>query len=405
MLKLAWRNIWRNRSRSLISIAAVMFSVFFAVVMRAFALGTYDHMIDSVMGNYFGYIQLHAEGYWNDQTLENTFEIDGAVHAELRKHPDVIQVVARLESFSLVSSGEITKGGLVLGIDPTNELPGLQLEKRLVEGAFFEAGDQSVVIGKDLASYLQVGADDTLYFIGQGYRAQSAYGKYHIKGVVNMQNPEFNRSMVLMPLKEAQWMFACEERLTTYALRLETGADYRELAAELALDTTALAGLEIMTWEELFPDVVQGIQADSAGGLVFILILYVIIGFVLLGTVIMMVAEREVEFGILVSIGMRKGLLAWVTVLENVLLSLLGGMLGILLARPSTVYFNRNPIEFSDQMSAAMEEFGYEAIMPASIQWDIPLTHAAIVTCIAIAVSLYAVLKIRFLKPVEAIRP
>ncbi len=149
----------------------------------------------------------------------------------------------------------------------------------------------------------------------------------------------------------------------------------------------------------------QGIQADRAGGLIFIIILYMSIGFVLLGTVIMMVAERQVEFGILVSIGMHKRLLAWVTLLENVMLSILGGLLGILLVRPITVYFNIHPIEFSDQMSAAMEEFGYEAIMPASVNWDIPLTHALVVTVIAIVVSLYAVVKIKYLKPVEAIRP
>ncbi len=405
MLKLAWRNIWRNRSRSLISIAAVMFSVFFAVLMRAFALGTYDHMIDTVMGNYFGYIQLHANGYWDDQTLENSFEIEPALQEKLLQEPQVERVVGRLESFSLVSSGDITKGGIVLGIDPGNELEGLHLEDRIVAGEYLEVGDQSIVIGKDLAAYLKVQADDTLYFIGQGYHAQSAYGKYHIKGIVNMQNPEFNRSMVLMPLPEAQWMFACENRLTTYALKLETGSNYHKLAAILEADSMSMPGMEVMTWEELFPDVVQGIQADSAGGLIFIIILYMIIGFVLLGTVIMMVAERQVEFGILVSIGMHKRLLAWVTLLENVMLSILGGLLGILLVRPITVYFNIHPIEFSDQMSAAMEEFGYEAIMPASVNWDIPLTHALVVTIIAIVVSLYAVIKIKYLKPVEAIRP
>ena len=405
MFKLAWRNIWRNRSRSLISIAAVFFCVFFAVLMRSFALGTYAHMIDTIMGKYFGYVQVHAAGYWDDQTLENTFEISTALTDQLLANPEVERVAGRLEAFSLVSSGDITKGAMVLGIDPEHELEGLHLEDRMLEGQYLTAGDRSVVVGKDLAKYLKVGTNDTLYFIGQGYHAQSAYGKYHIKGIVNMQNPEFNKNMVLMPLEEAQWMFACEGRLTTMALRLDAGTDYNTLAVNLRQTLQPAESYEVMTWEELFPDVIQGIKADSAGGLVFILILYVIIGFVLFGTVIMMVAERQIEFGILISIGMHKGLLAAVTMMESVMLSILGGLAGILFSRPIMLYFNRNPIEFGDEMKAAFEDYGYEAIMPASIDWSISLTHGLIVTLIAISVSLYAVFKIRFLNPVEAVRP
>ena len=405
MLKLAWRNIWRNRSRSLISIAAVFFCVFFAVLMRSFALGTYAHMIDTIMGKYFGYVQVHANGYWDDQTLDNSFEVSPELNQDLLAHPEVKRVAGRLESFSLVSSGDITKGGIVLGIDPGHELEGLHLEDRIIDGEYITAEDHSVVLGKDLAKYLKVTAGDTLYFIGQGYHAQSAYGKYHIKGVVNMQNPEFNKSMVLMPLAEAQWMFACEGRLTTLALRLDAGTDYKAVAAALRTELDHDNAYEVMTWEELFPDVIQGIEADSAGGMVFILILYVIIAFVLFGTVIMMVAERQVEFGILISIGMHKGLLAAITMLESTLLSVIGGLAGILLSRPIVVYFNRNPIEFGDDMKAAFEDYGYEAIMPASVDWSISYTHGLIVTLIAISVSLYAVFKIRSLNPVEAVRP
>lgn len=406
MFKLAWRNIWRNRSRSLISIGAVAFSVFFAVIMRAFALGSYDNMIDTVMGKYFGYIQVHQSGYWDDQILENSLEVSPTLVDHLNAYPEVESVAGRLEAFSLVSSGDITKGGLVMGINPAAELEGFNLENRMIEGHFLVPGDHSVVVGKDLAKFLKVGLDDTLFFIGQGYQAQSAYGKYPIKGVVNMQNPELNKTLVLMPLEDAQWMFACGGRLTTLALKLAPGTDYNALTEILKQDKILTeAVLEVMTWEELFPDVIQGIKADSAGGLVFVFILYTIIGFVLLGTVIMMVAERRIEFGILVSVGMQKSLLSWVTVLENMLLAIIGGGLGVALSRPIMVYFNRNPIAFGAEMKAAFEDYGYEAIMPASVDWSISLSHGLIVTLIAIFVSLYAVVKIRSLKPVEAIRP
>lgn len=405
MFKLAWRNIWRNKSRSLISIAAVFFSVFFAILMRSFALGTYAHMIDTIMGNYYGYVQVHGNGYWDDQTLDNSFEDREALQEQILANNQVVGIASRLEGFSLVSSGNITKGTLILGVNTEQELPGLKLKDRIVSGKNITAQSHEVVVGKDLAAYLKVGVNDTLYFIGQGYQAQSAYGKFAISGIANMQNPEFNKSMVLMSLADAQYMFACPGRLTTYALQLESGSDYRAIAANLSATLAPSDNYEVLTWEELFPDVVQGIEADSAGGLVFILILYVIIGFVLFGTVIMMVAERKIEFGILVSIGMKKGVLATITMLESVLLALIGGLLGIAVSRPIMHYFNANPIQFGDEMKAAFEDYGYEAIMPASIDWSISLTHGIIVTLIAFAISFYAVFKIYRLNPVEAVRP
>jgi ABC-type lipoprotein release transport system permease subunit len=404
MLKLAWRNIWRNKSRSTISIAAVFFSVFLAILMRSFALGTYAHMIDALMGNYFGYVQVHANGYWHDQTLDNTFETSAVLYEQLSSNPNVTHIASRLEAFSLVSSGDITKGAMVLGINPKTELEGLKFDGRIISGSHIQEEDHAVVIGKGLAASLNVVVNDTLFFIGQGYQAQSAYGKYAVKGIVNMQNPELNKSLVVMPLAEAQWMFACENRLTTLALGLSPETDYTSLAKHFSNVLAPKGAFEVMTWEALFPDVIQGIEADSAGGLVFLLILYLIIAFVLFGTVIMLVEERKMEFGILISIGMPKHLLAVITLIENTIVAGIGGLAGILLSRPILVYFKNHPITFGEEMKAAFEDYGYEAIMPASTDWSISLTHGAIVSGIAVLVSLYAVLKIYNLNPINALR-
>jgi len=75
-LKLAWRNIWRNKRRSLITIASIFCAIFFSVVMRTMQLGSYDLMIDSMVRFYSGYIQIHSKGYWDEQTLDNSFDFD-----------------------------------------------------------------------------------------------------------------------------------------------------------------------------------------------------------------------------------------------------------------------------------------------------------------------------------------
>lgn len=405
MLKLAWRNIWRNKNRSLISISAVFFCVIFAIVLRSFQLGTYSNMIHVVMGSYFGYVQINAPGFSQQRTLDESFLSDDEVIQTILQVPGVEAAAPRLEQFALASSGELTKPALIMGLDITAELSGFHLEKRVTDGRALAKNDiEGIVLGVDLAKQLKTKVGDTLVFISQGYMGQSAFAAQEVLGVVRFQNPELNKNLVLMPLPAAQEMFAAEGRITSLALGLKKGADYNRISSRIK-QLPGLEKMEVSTWEDVFPEIVQSIQADTAGGMIIILVLYVLIGFVLLGTVIMMTAERMVEFGILIALGMKKSLLAWVTLLEKVMLTLLGGLLGILVTRPVVYYFHHNPIRFNAELGQIIEDYGFEPVLPASTDWSIALTHGIIVVLLGITVSIYAVLKIRKIHPVKAMRP
>ena len=402
MLKLAWRNIWRNKGRSVITIAAVMFCVIFAVVLRSFQVGVWEHMVDDIVANNFGYLQVHEKGFWGEQSLDLSMDEAALPMDEWTQVEGVRSVVRRLESFSLVSTELSNRGSLVLGIEPENELPGLQLQDQIVEGQVFAPGSDQVVVSEGLAEFLKVTVGDSLLFLSQGYRGASAYGQFMVSGIAKISNPELNKQLVLMPLQTAQWMYNGMGLLTTAVIDLEPGADHKEVKAELL----PMMGeqLELLEWEELFPELIQTIEADMAGGQIFITILYFIISFVLLGTVIMMVSEREREFGILVSIGMRKSKLALVTVLENLMLTLGGAIVGMALVKPVQFYFKYNPIDLSGQMKEAIEQFDFEPKLYTTTSFIINMNHGAIVFVIGILVSSYAVWKIMKLEPVKSMR-
>lgn len=403
MFKLAWRNIWRNKGRSAISIAAVMFCVIFAVVLRSFQVGVWENMTHEIVANNFGYLQLHQRGFWADQTLDNSLDLSNLENASFTNHPEVTGLIPRIESFSLVSTGEGTKGTLVMGIDPEQELPGLQLDNYMLEGENFGPKDHSIVVAEGLAKFFNLSVGDTLLFISQGYHAATAYGRFPVSGIARMRNPELNKQLVLMPFAAAQQMYNLDQRATTVVLELAEGADYKEVSEELivSMDTSAL---ELLTWEELFPEIIQTIEADMAGGQIFVTILYVIISFVLLGTVIMMVAERQREFGILVSIGMRKSKLAIVTVLENIMLTMGGALLGMALVKPVQFYFKYHPIDLSGQLQEAVEQFNFEPKLYTTTSFIINVNHGSIIFLIGIIVSLYAVWKIMSLDPIKSMR-
>ena len=402
MLKLAWRNIWRNKGRSVITIAAVMFCVIFAVVLRSFQVGVWENMIHEIVGNNFGYLQIHEDGFWADQSLDRTMDLNAINSEELLAVDGVDRLIPRMESFSLLCHGSNTKGSLVMGIDPAVELPGLQLDDILLEGRSFSRDDSVIVVSEGLAKYFNVGLGDTLLFMGQGYHGATAYGAFPIGGIARMTNPELNKQLVLMPFQKAQYMYNCTDRATTLVVAVDKDSDYEAVGA--ALKGSGVEGLEVLEWKELFPEIIQTIEVDMAGGRIFVTILYFIISFVLLGTVIMMVAERQREFGILVSIGMKKTKLAFVTLLENIMLIMGGAIVGMAVVKPVQFYFKYNPIDLSGQMKEAIEQYNFEPKLYTTTSFIINLNHGTIIFIIGVLVSLYAVVKIMKLNPIESMR-
>ena len=402
MLKLAWRNIWRNKGRSVITIAAVMFCVIFAVVLRSFQVGVWENMIHEIVGNNFGYLQIHEDGFWADQSLDRTMDLGAVNSEELLAVDGVDRLIPRMESFSLLYHGSNTKGSLVMGIDPAVELPGLQLDDILLEGRSFSRDDSVIVVSEGLAKYFNVGLGDTLLFMGQGYHGATAYGAFPIGGIARMTNPELNKQLVLMPLQKAQYMYNCSDRATTLVVAVDKDSNYEAVGA--ALKGSGAEGLEILEWKELFPEIIQTIEVDMAGGRIFVTILYFIISFVLLGTVIMMVAERQREFGILVSIGMKKTKLAFVTLLENIMLIMGGAIVGMAVVKPVQFYFKYNPIDLSGQMKEAIEQYNFEPKLYTTTSFIINLNHGTIIFIIGVLVSLYAVVKIMKLNLIESMR-
>jgi ABC-type lipoprotein release transport system permease subunit len=359
-------------------------------------------MIHEIVGNNFGYLQIHEDGFWADQSLDRTMDLGAVNSEELLAVDGVDRLIPRMESFSLLYHGSNTKGSLVMGIDPAVELPGLQLDDILLEGRSFSRDDSVIVVSEGLAKYFNVGLGDTLLFMGQGYHGATAYGAFPIGGIARMTNPELNKQLVLMPLEKAQYMYNCSDRATTLVVAVDKDSNYEAVGA--ALKGSGAEGLEILEWKELFPEIIQTIEVDMAGGRIFVTILYFIISFVLLGTVIMMVAERQREFGILVSIGMKKTKLAFVTLLENIMLIMGGAIVGMAVVKPVQFYFKYNPIDLSGQMKEAIEQYNFEPKLYTTTSFIINLNHGTIIFIIGVLVSLYAVVKIMKLNPIESMR-
>lgn len=402
ILRLAWRNLWRRKWRTTLTAMVVVLGILFSSLMSGFKEGMYDRMIMNTVSNYTGYIKVHANGYWSERTLDNSMLYSDSVASIINSTNGVTGVVPRIETFMLAASDSITKGVMVLGTMPQAEEEMSSISDRLVSGNFISEKSNAVVIGEGLANYLQVTVGDTLVLLGQGYHGATAAGKYAIEGLVAQPAPDMNNRIVYLPLAAAQWLMGAENRVTSVSLLVDNVDESLELSSSLSGKLGEQ--LEVMHWTEFAPELLALIEGDRAEGYILMGVLYMVICFIIFGTVIMLMAERRQEFGMLVAIGMKRIRLAATVFIEMLWIAIIGAVVGSGICYPVLLYFHNNPIRFSDDMAEIYQDYGFEPVMQTSIDpWL--LGNQAIIVFIAMCIiSLFTVIKIVRLDTTKAMR-
>ena len=405
IFKIAWRNIYRNKKRTLITVTSIFAALFLIILMRALQFGFYDNIITTVVESYAGYVEVHAEGYWDNQSLDNAMEVDQKLIDDISSVEGVENIVQRLQTFSLISMGEKTKGGVINGVDISDEQKITDWNKKMLSGSF-DLGENEIIVGKGIAEYFDIRENDTLILYGQGYRGMMAAGKYPVKGVIDLKNPDLNKLGIFMAIDSSRNYFSSEEISTHIIIDKEQYYDEEKIVKDLSQILSK--DYEIMTWKKTLPEIEQTITADNAGGLIMAFILYIIVVFGMFGTVLMMTEERKYEFGVLISIGMSRVRLFGIILIETIILSMIGVFLAIILTYPISYYFNLNPIDMAvlmgegaDQM---LEDLGFSPLAPMSISWDIPLSHALVIFIFSLLISIYPAIKILNLNPVKSMK-
>jgi ABC-type lipoprotein release transport system permease subunit len=282
--KIAWRNLWRNRRRTIITSASVFFAVFFAVIMRSFQLGTYDRMISNFIESFTGYIQVQHIKYQDNPLIDNSFNYNDSTSATIQGIDNVVSVAPHIESFTLASSGAQTKGVAVIAIDPVKERnfsnPENKLVKyRITDGAvklmketgiipvvvleevvknlgrsysssarlelelglsdqnsklylpeilkcsevangFLANDDDGILVSDRLASYLKVAVGDSVILISQGYHGISATGIFPVRGIIKIPSPEIDNKLIIMTIPAAQKFYDAEGKITSLVVNL-----------------------------------------------------------------------------------------------------------------------------------------------------------------------------------------
>ena len=399
-LKIAWRNLWRNKKRTMITSASIFFGVFFATVMSSLQEGSYGSMVDNVVKFYSGYIQVFNEDYWDKKTINNTYEITDSLIKKIEDVEEITYYSPRLESFALASSSDFTKGAMVIGVDPEKEDQVTEVSKWLKKGSYLKQGDQGVLIASDIAKYLKLDVNDTLIMLGQGFHGISAAGIFPVRGILEFSSPELNR-MIYMDIRSCQDFYSAYNRVTSLVIMLKDHYDMPNALKKMKRSISD--SYNIMSWKEIQPELVQLIQSDRAGGVVMKIILYMIIGFGIFGTIIMMIQERRREMGVMVAIGMQRVKLGNILFFEIILIGFLGVFTGILGSIPIISYYFNNPIRLTGEAAKAMIEMGVEPLMKFSWMPSVFYNQALIIFILTVLVGFFPIYKAIKLKINQAL--
>ncbi len=403
-LKLAWRNIWRNKRRTIITVSSIMFAVVFALFLESIERGAHDLMIDNMTRFHTGYMQVQDYRYKSEPSLDNAFYYDNNITDWIGENGHRIDfTIPRIETFMLAAGEEQTRGAIVMGTDLARENRLNDLEDRLVDGRFFERGDGSVVLGNGLADRLNLSVGDTLVLLGQGRFGMTAAGKFEVAGLIRHPLRDMNNQIVYLSLPDAQWLLSAEDHITALLVTPDhvryTGPVVETLRSGFDNDE-----LRVLTWQEMMPELLEALEFDRAGTRVMMIILYVVIGFGIFGTILTMTLERLREFGILLSVGMHRLKLALVVFIETFFISILGVLSGFILGFFILLYFHFNPIRLSGDMEEVVREWGIEPIMPAALAPDIFLWQGIIIFSLATVICLYPGIKIFTLNILDSAR-
>ncbi len=402
LIKLAWKNVWRNKKRTLIVGASVMFAVVLAIMMRSAQLGSYSYMIDSATHLQTGYLQVQHRAYRDNRSLEKSYIPPAALLDTLSRIEGVSAVAPRIETFALMSHDSVTRAVGIQGIDPPAEEIMTHLSKWLVAGRFLEKGDSSILMAAGLARKLNVTVGDSVVLYGMGYHGQTAAAILNVCGLLDLPLPPLNNSAVLMSLSQVRYIYMAPGRVTAMVIMLDHPDDMPAVKSRLAGQIPP--PLAVLDWQEMMPELKQYIQIDNASGLIMLAILYMVIAFGVFGTVMMMTAEREREFGILNALGMKKTRLMVVSVMESVMVSFIGAVAGLGMGIPMAFYYVSHPIRLSGDLAAAYETLGIEPVMSFSAQPDMFGAQALVVFVIAVFCALYPLFFIRRMQASAAIR-
>lgn len=398
--QIAWRNIWRNRTRSLVIIASVALGLWAGIFIMALSFGMTEERKDKLINEQLSHIQLHEPAFTDNQELAQYIPDGPDKLAAIQQQPGVRYASGRTLVNGMVSAAEGSGGIRIIGVYPEAEAALTRLSDKVVEGEYFPDKNNRILIGRALADKLGVKLGSKVVLTFQDTSANMVAAAFRVGGLYKTVNAKLDESLAYVRVDDLARLLDSPPMLHEIALLAEQDDDVTRLRDDLA---AAYPTLQVETWRELSPELRYLDEMMDLFLYIFIGIILFALAFGLVNTMLMAVLERTRELGMMMAVGLNKTKIFLMILLETLFLALTGTVVGFVLGFLTVRLTARTGISLAS-VQQGMEEFGMSAVLYPALAWRYYPIIALMVVVFAVLSAIYPAIKALQLNPTQAIR-
>ncbi len=403
--KLAWRNLWKNRRRTLITMTMISVGFALALISLGVADGSHNQMIRNAVRLGSGNLTVEHEDYPDEPSNDKLVAEASALRDRIRGVPGIRNVSERIIVMGLIYTADNSAGVAILGVDPSSDMSRKTLEPKIIEGRYLKDDEKrGVLIGADMARRLKTSVGGKAVVTAQDASGQISSQLVRVRGIFRTGINEMDGYLAQVSLPLARALLGVSEGATQLAIFLEN-EKHQARIKEAIEPLVSVPKAAVFDWQEVMPDLVLFVQMDNAGAYIFMGIIMVVVALGILNTVLMSVLERTREFGLMVALGMDPRRLLALVVLETTLLSLVSLGVGAILGFGAHLYFAAHGLDmgFASEEQLTMAGTVVDSVLYSELAPGRVLLLVGIVFSVTLAVGIYPAIRASRVDPVRAI--
>ncbi len=402
ILKISWRNIWRNKLRSFIIILATTIGLFGGLMASGIMKGMVMNMVENALENQTSHIQIHNKKFMENDEVEYLIKNSGKYLKEINSLPGVKAASERTKSFGMAATASKSVGLMINGIIPSREKKVTDIHNNIIKGKYLDDNTKNrIIISKKTAENLKVGLKSKIVLTFQDYDGNLTGAAFKVVGIYKTQNTTFDGTNVFVRKADIDRLLDLPANSSHEIAVYLTNYEQTPLVVEKI--KKIMPNYLVQGWYELDPYLQMSINTVKFMLWIFLIIILIALGFAIVNTMLMVVLERTKELGMIMAIGMNRFKVFKMILYETVFLSLIGGILGILISIWFVSYFGDRGISLSI-MTKGFEAIGYGSVMYPVLEVADYIEVAVLVLLTGFVASIFPTIRALKMKPVEAIR-
>ena len=403
IFKLAWRNVWRNKRRTFITLGSIGFGLAALLFQQSLIKSLQNQLVEKSTRTYTAHLQIQSSKVTDNKVPDYRLENPEAVYQAVQNIPEISAQTPRVIFTGLVSSPLTSKGSLVVGVDPLREPILTIIQSYLVEGEYLSSSkDREVIMGVKLAKELDLKLGEKLVIMVQASDGSLSAEAFRLCGLYKTDSPVYDGQIVYIPLSASQRLLVCGQEVSIVAIKAHRVEDIDSIREKLV---RALEGqsVSILTWREVASEIVGIQKFQNAVLLVVMLIIFAIVALGIFNTLLMSFFERIREFGLMMALGAKPPHVASLILVESILLGCLGILTGLAFGFAIILYFGKQgiPLPISDAIGYWMP---FDRIIYLKFTWPEHILSCAAALLASVLAAVFPAVHAARLKPAAALR-